>query len=574
MSKKIVIIGGVAGGASAAARLRRMDEHAEIILFERGEFISFANCGLPYFIGGTIEDREDLLVLTAKDMSDKFNFDVRPFNEVTSIDRQRKTITVSNLQTGTVYNEDYDYVILSPGASPLRPPIPGIDDAHNVYTLRNIPDTDQIKHQVDTLQPKNAVVIGGGFIGVEMAENLVNRGIHVTLVEMLDQIMAPMDYEIASVLHNHLREKGVNLILSDGVKAFQKNGSEILLSSGKVLSSDITMLSIGVKPENQLAKEAGLALGERGGIRVNQHLQTSDPQIYAVGDAIEVTDYINGMPTMIPLAGPANKQARIAADNICGRTSTYPGTMGTAVVKVFDMTAASTGNNEKRLRQLGLPYRALHIHPGSHAGYYPGANSITMKLLFDPENGRILGAQAVGWTGVEKRIDVIATAIKGKLTVYDLQELELSYAPPYSSAKDPVNMLGYAATNMMESLTDTFQWHEVSDLVKQKALIIDVRDQDEHDAGSIESSRLIPLTQLRDRLEDIPKTQPIYVYCQVGIRGYLATRILKQNGYPQVKNLDGGYRTYMEVFRPSDRNQFKTQVSESGIAKMMMQDPS
>lgn len=574
MSKKIVIIGGVAGGASAAARLRRMDEHAEIILFERGEFISFANCGLPYFIGGTIEDREDLLVLTAKDMSDKFNFDVRPFNEVTSIDRERKTITVSNLQTGTVYEEDYDYVILSPGANPLRPPIPGIDDARNVYTLRNIPDTDQIKHQVDSLQPKNAVVIGGGFIGVEMAENLVEKGIHVTLVEMLDQIMAPMDYEMASVLHNHLREKGVNLILSDGVKAFQKSGSEILLNSEKVLSSDITMLSIGVKPENQLAKEAGLALGERGGIKVNQYLQTSDPQIYAVGDAIEVTDYINGMPTMIPLAGPANKQARIAADNICGRTSTYPGTMGTAVVKVFDMTAASTGNNEKRLRQLGLPYRALHIHPGSHAGYYPGANSITMKLLFDPENGRILGAQAVGWTGVEKRIDVIATAIKGNLTVYDLQELELSYAPPYSSAKDPVNMLGYAATNILESLTDTFQWHEVSDLVKQKALIIDVRDQDEHDAGSIESSRLIPLTQLRDRLEDIPKTQPIYVYCQVGIRGYLATRILKQNGYSQVKNLDGGYRTYMEVFRPSDRNQFKTQVSESGNAKMMMQDPS
>ena len=570
MNKKIVIIGGVAGGASAAARLRRMDEHAEIILFERGEFISFANCGLPYFIGGAIEDRDDLLVLTAKNMSEKFNFDVRPFNEVTSINTEHKTITVKNLLNGMVYDENYDYVILSPGASPLRPPIPGIDEANNVYTLRNIPDTDLIKHQVDTSHPKNAVVIGGGFIGVEMAENLVERGIQVTLVEMLDQIMAPLDYEMASILHNHLREKGVNLILSDGVKAFQKNGAEILLNSGKIVSSDITMLAIGVKPENQLAKEAGLALGERGGIKVNKYLQTSNPDIYAIGDAIEVTDYINGMPTMIPLAGPANKQARIAADNICGRTSTYPGTMGTAVVKVFDMTAASTGNNEKRLRQLGLPYRALHIHPGSHAGYYPGANSITMKLLFDPETGRILGAQAVGWTGVEKRIDVIATAIKGKLTVFDLQELELSYAPPYSSAKDPVNMLGYAATNMMELLTDSYQWHEVNDLVNENAVIIDVRDEDEHDTGRIDKSQLIPLTQLRDRLGEIPKNQPIYVYCQVGIRGYLATRILKQNGYSQVKNLDGGYRTFMEVFRPSDRTQFETQVNESGVAKVLI----
>ncbi len=570
MHKKIVIIGGVAGGASAAARLRRMDEHAEIILLERGEFISFANCGLPYYIGGTIEDREELLVLTAEDMTKKFNFDVRPFNEVTSINRSNKTVTVKNLTTGKIYEESYDNVILSPGASPLKPPIPGLDTADNVYTLRNIPDTDLIKQKVDTIQPQNAVVIGGGFIGVEMAENLVDRDIHVTLVEMLDQIMAPMDYEMASVLHNHLREKGVNLILSDGVKAFHKNGAEIELNSGKLISSDITMLAIGVKPENQLAKDAGLDLGERGGIKVTKHMQTSDPYIYAVGDAIEVTDYITGLPTMIPLAGPANKQARIAADNICGRAATYPGTMGTAVVKVFDMTAASTGVNEKRLRQLNLPFQALHIHPGSHAGYYPGANSITMKLLFDPANGKILGAQAVGWSGVEKRIDVIATAIKGGLTVSDLQELELSYAPPYSSAKDPVNMLGFAATNVIESLTDSFQWHEVDKLVSQKAIMIDVRDDNEHETGSIDHSTLIPLNQLRTRMSEIPKNQPIYVYCQVGIRGYLASRILKQHGFSQVKNLDGGYRTYMEVFHPDDRNQFETQVNESGVAKILV----
>jgi CoA-disulfide reductase len=566
MGKKIVIIGGVAGGATAAARLRRMDETVEIILLERGEYISFANCGLPYHIGGAIENREALLVQTAEGMAQKFNLQVRPFNEVLSINRENKTVSIREIKTGVTYTEGYDALILSPGASPLRPPIPGIDEAERVFTLRSIPDTDLIKKQVDEHQPKHAVVIGGGFIGVEMAENLHERGIEVTLVEMLDQIMAPLDYEMAAILHNHLRDKGINLILSDGVKAFQNNGNEILLNSGLKLPTDITILAIGVRPESQLAKDAGLDLGDRGGIKVNEYMQTSDPTVYAVGDAVEVTDFVTGQPAMIPLAGPANKQARIAADHICGRTTAYPGTLGTAVVKVFDMTAASTGNNEKRLKQLGFSYKALHIHPGSHAGYYPGAFPVSLKLLFDPETGRILGAQGVGYSGVEKRIDVIATAIMGGLTVVDLQELELAYAPPYSSAKDPVNMLGFAATNQLEDLVDSFQWNEVDDLITQNGYILDVRDDLEREIGYIEKSHHIPLDKLRSRIAEVPADQPIHVYCQVGIRGYLASRILTQHGFKAVKNLDGGYKTYQEVYRPLEGANCEIEVDESGVA--------
>jgi NADPH-dependent 2,4-dienoyl-CoA reductase/sulfur reductase-like enzyme/peroxiredoxin family protein/rhodanese-related sulfurtransferase/TusA-related sulfurtransferase len=565
MSKKIIIVGGVAGGATAAARLRRMDETAEITLLERGEYISFANCGLPYHIGGAIEAREALMVQTAEGMSEKFNIQVRPFNEAVSIDRENKQITVREVKTDRTYQENYDALILSPGASPLRPPIPGIEDAEHVFTLRNIPDTDVIIAHINDHQPNQAVVIGGGFIGVEMAENLLDKGMKVTLVEMLDQIMAPLDFEMASILHHHLREKGVRLILSDGVKSFQKQGRQILLSSGTVLETDLTVLAIGVRPESQLAAAAGLELGERGGIKVNEFMQTSDAAIYAIGDAVEVTDYINGEPAMIPLAGPANKQGRIAADHICGHPSSYPGTLGTAVVKVFDMTAASTGNNEKRLKQVGIPYQALHIHPGSHAGYYPGAFPLSMKMLYHPDSGKILGAQAVGYSGVEKRIDVLATAIQGGLTVEALQELELAYAPPYSSAKDPVNMLGFAATNLQEGFVDSFQWHEMNELLEQNAYVLDVRDDLEREIGFIEGSHHIPLNDLRRNLDTLPKDQPIYLYCQVGIRGYLASRILTQHGF-SAKNLDGGYKTYQAVYRPGEGDHCTIEMDDSGVA--------
>ncbi|SMP44502.1 CoA-disulfide reductase [Anoxynatronum buryatiense] len=563
MRKKIVIVGGVAGGATAAARLRRLDEQAEIVLLERGGYISFANCGLPYHIGGIIENRDDLLVQTAEGMSARFNLSVRPYNEVTAIHRNKKELTVHNHLTDETYTEMYDVLILSPGASPVKPPISGLQEADNVFTLRSIPDTDQINHYIDLHQPKKAVVIGGGFIGVEMAENLHERGIHVTLVEMQDQVMAPMDYEMAAILHNHIRQQGVQLILADGVSAFLESGSQIQLSSGKLLNTDLTIMAIGVKPENQLAKEAGLTLGERGGILVNNAMQTSDPSVYAIGDAVEVTDYINRQPAMIPLAGPANKQGRLVADHICGRPVAYPGTLGSAVVKVFQLTAASTGNNEKRLKQLHIPYEALHIHPGAHAGYYPGADPISMKMLYDPVTGKILGAQAIGSKGVEKRIDVLATAIRGRLTVEDLQELELSYAPPYSSAKDPVNMLGFAATNLREGMVTSFQWHEVDNLNADGAFFLDVRDDDEVAQGVIPGARHIPLSQLRTRLQELPENKAVHVYCRVGVRGYIAARVLSQRGY-DVKNLDGGYATWQAVFRPEETAVTASPMDDSG----------
>ena len=564
MSKKIVIVGGVAGGATAAARLRRLDETAEIVLLERGGYISFANCGLPYHIGGIIENREDLLVQTAEGMAARFNLSVRPYNEVTGIHRQRKELTVRNHLTDETYTEHYDYLILSPGASPVKPPIPGLQEATNVFTLRSIPDTDGINTFIATHQPQHAVVIGGGFIGVEMAENLHQRGIQVALVEMQDQLMAPLDYEMAAILHNHIREQGVQLVLEDGVASFLEEGRQIQLSSGACLTTDLTIMAIGVRPENQLAAEAGLSLGERGGIIVNNALQTSDPSIYAIGDAIEVTDYINRQPAMIPLAGPANKQGRLVADHICGRPVAYPGTLGSAVVKVFQLTAASTGNNEKRLKQLAIPYKALHIHPGAHAGYYPGADPISMKMLYDPVTGKILGAQAIGSKGVEKRIDVLATAIRGRLTVQDLQELELSYAPPYSSAKDPVNMLGFAATNLQEGMVSAFQWHEVEALVNAGAYFLDVRDDDEVAGGMIPDSKHIPLSQLRSCLNEIPQNITVHVYCRVGVRGYIAARILSQKGY-DVINLDGGYATWQAVFRPAEAAVTAVPMDDSGI---------
>lgn len=435
---------------------------------------------------------------------------------------------------------------MSPGAKPIVPNIPGLSESQNIFTLRNIPDTDKIKEFVDSKEPERAVVVGGGFIGLEMAENLADRGIAVTLIEAANQVMAPLDYEMASVVHKHLKEKGITLVLKDGVKAFKEHGNLVELTSSNEISTDMVILSIGVRPENQLALDAGLSVGERGGIQVNQYLQTNDRNIFAIGDAIEVTDYVNRNPAMIPLAGPANKQGRIVADNIYGKNAAYKGTLGTSIAKVFDLTVATTGDNEKRLKQLNIEYQAIHVHPASHAGYYPGASPIALKVLFSKENGQILGAQAVGKDGVDKRIDVMATAIQANLDMYDLAELELSYAPPFSSAKDPVNMAGYVASNIMEGKVETVQWHEIDELVQNGAMLIDVREPDERDNGYIPGSVNIPLGELRSRVHELPQDQTIYVACQVGLRGYLGSRILKENGMV-VKNLDGGWMTYSSV---------------------------
>lgn len=563
MTKKVVIVGGVAGGATAAARLRRISEDVEIVLFERGEHISFANCGLPYYIGETIKDRSKLLVQTVKGMSERFKLDICNLSEVVSIDPDNKQVTIKNLQNGEVYEESFDKLLLSPGARPIVPPIPGLKENETLFTLRNIPDTDKIKNYVDNVQPKKAVVIGGGFIGIEMAENLVDRGIEVTLIEMANQIMAPIDFEMASILHTHLIEKGVQLILENGVKAFEDQGKKIILSDGLEISTDMTILSIGVIPENELAKTAGLELGQRGGIIVNEYLQTSNEDIYAVGDAVEVVDYISGTKAMIPLAGPANRQGRIAANNIMGKKEKYQGTMGTSIAKVFDLTVAATGNNEKTLKRLGVSYEVVHIHPSSHAGYYPGAAPLSLKLIFDKETGKIYGAQAIGADGVDKRMDVIATAIKGGLTVEDLTNLELSYAPPYSFAKDPVNMAGYVATNIMDGELEHIQWHEVDQIVAEGGLLIDVREPMEREFGFIEGSINISLNELRNKLDEIPKDQTVYVSCQVGLRGYLASRILKNNGY-KVKNVDGGWKTYSSVFGSNIAKQVETKTRNLG----------
>lgn len=550
MGNKIIIVGGVAGGASAAARLRRLDENSDLILVERGEYVSFANCGLPYYIGETIQDRRKLLVQTVPGLSSRYQLDIRILSEVTSIQREEKTVTIQNLTTGDIYTESYDYLILSPGAKPVVPAIPGLSESRNVFTLRNIPDTDRIKQYIDEEHPREAVVVGGGFIGLEMAENLSDRGIQVTLIEMANQVMAPLDYEMASIVHSHLKEKGVRLILEDGVHAFHDGGKHIELSSGQTIFADMTLLSIGVRPENRLAVDADLQVNERGGIRVNAYMQTSDPHIYAIGDAVEVNDYIHQSPAIIPLAGPANRQGRLVADHIYGKGSRYKGTLGSSIAKVFDLTVAATGTNEKRLKQMNIPYQAIHIHPSSHAGYYPGAYPISLKLLFHPDSGQIYGAQAIGVDGVDKRIDVIATAIKGNLNVWDLTEVELSYAPPYSSAKDPVNYAGYVASNILDGLVETIQWFEIDEQVKNGATLIDVREPKERDNGYIAGSIGIPLNELRSRLNDLPQNETLYVTCQVGLRGYLAARILTEHGF-SVKNLDGGWKTYASVYKPS-----------------------
>ncbi|MCR8842855.1 CoA-disulfide reductase [Paenibacillus sp. SC116] len=564
-ARTIVIVGGVAGGASAAARLRRLNENDNIILLERGEHISFANCGLPYYIGGAIQQRSKLLVQTVKGMSERFQMDIRNWSEAVRTDRDRKVLQIRRVQDGTVYEQPYDILILSPGAKPIRPDIPGIEDTKALFTLRNIPDTDRIKAYVDEQQPKRAVVIGGGFIGVEMAENLRERGLEVTMIERGNQVMNPIDEEMAAIVHQHMRTHGVELLLGEGVSAFENEGKTVVCESGLRVDTDMIVLAIGVQPENALAKEAGLELGQRGAIRVNEQLQTSDPSIYALGDAIEVKDRVNGQPTYVPLAWGANRQGRLVADIIQGRPARYEGAYGSSIAKVFQLTVASTGNNEKTLKRLSIPYRVVHTHPVSHAGYYPGAAAISLKLIFSPEDGRILGAQGVGADGVDKRIDVLATAIRGGLTVYDLSDLELCYAPPYSSAKDPVNMLGYIASNMMDELVDTVQWHEVDDLIASGAMLIDVREPLEVQAGNIPGSTNIPLNDLRQAHNTLPKDQPIYVSCQVGLRGYIASRMLEQYGF-KVFNVDGGYKTYSYMRKEKEANQSNQSGSNSEVS--------
>lgn len=546
MSKKVLIVGGVAGGASAAARLRRLNEDFEIIMFEKGEYISFANCGLPYYIGDSIKNRGFLLVQTVEGMKERFKLDVRNLSEVIEIDKNNRKVKVKNHKNGQVYEETYDKLILSPGAMPKIPDIKGIKSCENLFTLRNIADTDKIKNYVDINKPQKALVIGGGFIGLEMVENLYERGVEVTLVHSRDQVMKPVDYEIASVLHTHLIEKGVKLILKDKPEKIEDKGKRVVLKSGKEIETDMIILSIGVTPESKIAKEAGIEVNEKGAIVVNSKMKTSNEDIYAVGDAIQVIDFVNKKPTMIPLAWPANRQGRLVADILSGKDVEYKGTLGSLVAKVFDLTVAATGNNEKTLRDLDIPYEAIHIHPASHAGYYPGATQTSFKMLFDPNTGKILGAQGVGKDGIDKRIDLIANSIKAGFTVYDLQDTEVCYAPPYNSAKDPVNMMGYCGANIMENIVENTQWYEIEDLVKNEEYILDVREEYEVSNGSIKNVVNIPLGQLRDRLNEIPKDRKIYVCCQVGLRGYIACTILNQYGY-NTSNIDGGYKTYSSI---------------------------
>ncbi len=545
MSKKIVIIGGVAGGATAATRLRRLNETDQIILLEKGEYISFANCGLPYHVGGVIKERDNLLLQTVEGMHAQYDLDIRNFSEVTKINPETKTVTIYHHQTKETYEERYDQLILSTGAKAIVPPITGLATATNVFSLRNIPDMDQIQAYIKTQNVQTATVIGGGFIGLEMMENLVELGIDVQLVEMAPQVMPNVDFELAQQIHQQINLHGVNLILNDGLKEIQEAGKRLVLTSGQVLQSDLTILSIGVTPENTLAKEAGLTLGFRGGVKVDHHFQTSQKDIYAIGDMIEVTDFVTQEATHVPLAWPANRQGRLVADVLNGLPIHYPGTAGTSVAKVFELTIAATGNSERLLKQKGIDYQAIHLHPNSHAGYYPGASPIHLKLLFD-SSGKILGAQAIGTKGVEKRIDVIATAMRFGAKADELASIELSYAPPYSSAKDPVNLLGYTADNLLNQRVRTFQWHEVDALLEKQAFFLDIREEFELATGKLADPTWIPLNQLRQRLTELPKDKMIYVYCQVGQRGYNAARLLMAHGF-EVKNLDGGYKTYKQA---------------------------
>jgi NADPH-dependent 2,4-dienoyl-CoA reductase/sulfur reductase-like enzyme/rhodanese-related sulfurtransferase len=541
---KLLIVGGVAGGASAAARARRLSEDAHIVLFERGPDVSFANCGLPYYLGGEIAERGKLLVVTPDRLRTRFNLDVRVRSSVEAIDREGKKVRIRDLASGREYEESYDKLILAPGAAPLRPPLPGID-LPGIFTLRNLQDVDRIKARMDQ-GVKQAVVIGAGFIGLELVENFVRQGIATTVVELQDQVLPPFDKEMTTPIAQELASKGVSLLLGQSAEAFEQapDGLVVKLKSGQRLPAQLVVLGVGVRPENKLAVEAGLAVGPRGGIRVNEHLQTSDPDIYAVGDAIEVKDFVTGDPTQVPLAGPANRQGRIAADNIFGHHSRYRGTQGTAIVRVFDRTAAMTGASEKVLKRSNRPYRKVFVHPTNHAGYFPGAEAMTLKLIFDPKTGKVLGAQAVGGAGVDKRIDVLAVAIQAGMTVFDLEEMELAYSPQYGSAKDPINMAGFVAGGLLRGDHPQVDVEAVlAAPAGERPFLVDVRTPQEFASGHIPGGVNIPVDDLRTRLGELPRDREIASYCQVGQRGYLATRILLQAGFKAV-NIGGGYKTY------------------------------
>ncbi|MFT3902771.1 MAG: FAD-dependent oxidoreductase [Niabella sp.] len=545
---KYIIIGAVAGGASTAARLRRMDESAEIIMFEKGDYVSYANCGLPYYIGNVITEEQKLFVQTAVGFKDRFNIDVRLKQEVIAIDRGQKTVSVRNLLTHQEYQESYDKLVLSPGAEPIRPPLPGID-LSGIFTLRNVPDMHSIKNLAQ--QKKSAVVVGAGFIGLEMAENLKHLGLDVTIVEMADQILAPVDFPIAAIAQQHLRAQGVTLLLNTAVSSFEKtvDGLKVNLTQGTPLQTDMVILSIGVRPDTKLAVAAGLELGKAKGIWVNEHLQTSDPDIYAVGDAIEFENPITGVSVNTYLAGPANKQGRICADNIVlGNKRSCKGAINTAIVKLFDLTVGATGMAAKHLKRLNIPHIVSTTRSASHATYYPGASQMVIQIVFSPDDGTLLGAQVAGGEGVDKRLDVFATFIQQKKTIYDLTEFEHAYAPPYSSAKDPVNMAGFVAENLLHGLFKVIYWEDFETLCRENnALCLDVRTPKEHAVKTIPGAINIPLDELRQRMGELPKDKPVYLFCEIGLRGYLAQRILRQKGYSEVYNLSGGFSLWNVV---------------------------
>lgn len=543
---KYLIIGGVAGGATTAARLRRLDEKSEIIIFERGEYISYANCGLPYYIGGVIKDRDELFVQTPESFGRRFNLEVRNLSEVISIDRSKKEILVNDLKKGSEYTESYDKLILSPGAEPIKPMLPGINQ-EGIFTLRNVPDTDKIKTYIEQNKARHALVVGAGFIGLEMAENLHHAGLKVTIVEMAEQVMTPLDYSMASLVHQHLKTKNVEFYLKTAVVSFSKKGEKIQarLDTSRQIETDMVVLSIGVRPDSKLAKACGLEIGQSGGIVVNKYLQTSDPDIYAVGDAIEFENPVTHTRMITYLAGPANKQARILADNlVMGNKKEYTGSVNTAIAKVFDLTVASTGVSGKMLARMNIPHLDTTIHVSSHAGYYPGALPMSIKISFAPGDGKLLGAQIVGYDGVDKRVDLFSAALRQGVTVHDLAFVEHAYAPPFSSAKDPVNIAGMVAENILEGITKTINWREIASCRENGNILIDVRTADEFELGSIEGAVNIPLDEIREHLEEIPKDKKIIVFCSVGLRAHVACRILVQKGYREVYNLSGGIKTY------------------------------
>ncbi len=540
---RVIIVGGVAGGAATATRLRRLSEECEIVMYERGEYISFANCGLPYYIGGVIKDREGIVVVTEEEMRKKYNIDVRTKHEVVSIDRESKKVKVKNLDTGEEFEDSYDFLVLSPGANPVKPPIPGID-SKKIFTLRTIPDADRIIAEIER-GSREAVVVGGGFIGIEVAENLKERGLNVHIVEMLPQVLSFLDKEMAEFVHEELISKGVNLHLGSAVKEFKDKGDriDVILENGKTVSGDFVVFAIGVRPEIKLAKDAGLSIGDFGGIKVNERMQTSDPYIYAVGDAIEIPHCVVDIKVRIALAEPATKEARVAADNICGIDSKYDCAMGTCVVKIFDLAAGATGLGSQLLKKLGIKYDSLYVWGYSHASYYPGAKPVYIKVLYSPEDKKILGAQVVGYDGVDKRVDVLATAMKFGANLVDVKDLNLSYAPPFGSSKDLVNYVGFVAENIFRGLSPSISPYEVDDYIKKGAIPLDVRNREELATGKIEGSINIPLPELRERLNELDKNKTYLTYCKAGLRGYIAQRILLGNGFKAV-NVRGGYDLY------------------------------